>query len=145
MIILWELERMNEYYLVFSRGEHLVRKFLKKRFGHVFLITHDNYNWIKLNPAYDKFDWEILPLTREESPVEKFYAKQPCIYIKMKKKAQWFWFHFKIIQCVSMVKYVLGIKLWGITPWQFYKSLVDLSKHSEKWPAYGIENLKILY
>jgi hypothetical protein len=118
---------VNTFWLVFRSGEHWFCKFLKKDFGHVYVLFHDKYNWVGINPRSYRLECKVLNFKPSDDIGRQMHNKFGYKVIKVTTRVncnrtinmQMFY----SLTCVSMVKYITGIRLFAWTPWQLYKRL----------------------
>jgi hypothetical protein len=118
-------KHINEYYLVFGDGNHWICKFLKKHYRHVFVVWKNSYGWQYLNPCSHTLETKILPAMLQED-VPGLYSKRGFKVYKLIVPA--YKKHngrhgIKLINCVWILKYFLGLSIGGITPYGFLKQL----------------------
>lgn len=123
------------YWLVFTNGDSEVHKLMKSGFGHVFLLMRDEYNWMLIDPRAKCLDVDILPNDIRDN-VPKLFKDNGNrvleIEAKVVKKNKPRLLNYLIpryVTCTSVIKYVLGIKLMGITPYSLYRRLCKM-KHN---------------
>jgi hypothetical protein len=135
----------HDVWLVFKQGEgYWLQKFLKTGFGHVLMVYKDEYNWIFHDPHKLKLSSGICPYQVHE-PVPRMLRKEGFNVIKItffdrctSKKIR----HSRLNNCVSFIKYALGMRLYPITPYGLFKKLLRLTD-KEKFKN-GIRNVQLL-
>lgn len=112
-------------YIIFRDGKHFFQRFIKEGFGHVSVLKRDKYNWYRIEPYNDRISFEILPFSAEsEKPLEHYLGQDDVKIIKVirevakRKVYSISFFHF--MNCVSVCKYIIGIKNRCITPYALY-------------------------
>lgn len=132
------------YWLVFRNGNLWHQRFLKKGFGHVFVIMSDGRQWLKLDPRVNRLEPEILGCSRDVY-MPKVYRHLGYSVVKIVLNEQKspknifrpFWF----LTCIEIIKYIIGLKLpFCYTPYSLYKKLLKINKLQ-----YGIEQLQLIY
>lgn len=135
-------KKAREYWVVFTQGTHLISKVLKKNFSHIYIITRDQYNWMIINPLRLRLNVEIgnfpldvdvprlIPLSSDRVIKVKMYDRPT--------KKQFGYFGF--INCVTYTKYILGLRLSALTPFQLYKKLLRLKTRDKA--KHGILSLQ---
>jgi len=113
-------------YLFFCAGTRWRCKYLKKDFGHCYVINKNKQGWSIWDPTPQGFKEHVI---KTDIFLPKFIKNRTHhIMIECTRtthKSNWL-----LSDCVGMCKYFLGIKAWWIiTPWQLYK---HVRKH-----AYG--------
>lgn len=129
-------------YVCFTKGKHRWKKFLKKDFEHVFILTKQENRWVKIEPLFEGF-LQIKPkligyikhARYDPEPVSGFKSDNPfdfideeAIIISWKvnfKKVKHIKLRIGFISCVSLIKRVLAIKSYSITPYGLYKWLLN--------------------
>lgn len=124
----------HDVWLIFKQGEgYWLQRFLKRGFGHVLLLGKDKYNWLYLDPHQLKLTWGIPPFQVSENlprlmrndgyTVLKITFFDRATFQKIR--------HSRLNNCVSFIKYALGIKVLAFTPYQLYKKLLSLSERQK--------------
>lgn len=119
----------NETYLIFDNGDIFFSKLFKRGFQHLQILSNDGYNWILFNPGFDQLNYEILPIAADEDAILKYFKDSTVLRVdKTSSFTTNFLGTINILSCVTAAKYFLGINLWAITPYQFYKKLIRSKK-----------------
>ncbi len=122
----------EEYWLVFKVAEHWIHNFLKKDFSHVYVVTKDQFNWIRLNPLNEQLEVRLMPYNKSHDIGRQIYNESGHRVIKIRtkidpdKKNSLKLFH--ILSCVSITKYITGIRMRCFTPYQLFKKLRKMKK-----------------
>lgn len=135
----------ENYWLVFKQSQgYWLQKFLRVGFGHVFVVTKDDYNWIVIDPHKLKLVTVIAPFKASED-FPRILVKDGYKVIKVStydretsKKLRYWQPNF----CVPIVKYILGIKVNAWTPYGLYKKLLSLNEKQKH--ATGIKSVKLI-
>lgn len=135
---------MNEltphYWLLFIRSKTFWQKFFYGDFSHISILKNDGFNWIFIDPRPSSLHIEILPFMGEEDieSIFKYFNKDlkgVKVYTKKKRKLDspplFYSFIPKVINCVRATKYILGIKVSGIFPVNFYRQLARMYKEQD--------------
>lgn len=124
--------RRKETYIIFSNGDGITSKFLKKGFGHIKILVCDGFSWILIDPTFTHLDWYILPITAQENPFVEYISESTIIrmFNTPVKKKIWVG-KLGILSCVLIVRYYLGIHNILLTPYQLYKFILrhELGEH----------------
>lgn len=118
----------QEYYLVFTHGvTGWLTRWLKPNFSHMYVVTRDEYNWLLLNPTRGYLQYRLLPIPITQSPLP--YLVKPGdtvlrIVFGVRNDMRWFGF-VGLLNCVTLAKYMLGIRINCLTPFGLYKRLVN--------------------
>ena len=119
----------EESYLIFRDGKHFFQKFIKKNFGHITILKKDKFNWFRVEPYNDRILFEILPFASDNDAPLQNYLKEVhggVLRIRQKIITRDYYslscFHF--MNCVSVCKYILGIKNMCCTPYSLYEWLI---------------------
>lgn len=121
----------HEAWLVFKNAEdYWVQRFCKKGFGHVLLITRDQYNWMYLDPHQLKLTYGISPFAAQQD-VPRMLRNEghTVLHVTMFDRAT----HKKLryghlCTCVTFIKYALGVSVRSLTPYGLFKKLLTLSE-----------------
>ena len=135
----------QDFWIIFKQGNGAwFQKFLRHGFGHCFVLTHDNYNWIVLDPHRLKLVFTIPPYKVSENvPRMMVYEGYRVVKITMFDRATYrTGGHSPYSNCVAFVKYCLGLKLFCLTPYGLYKSLLRLN--SNKQFRNGIRKVQLI-
>ncbi len=133
----------QEFWIVFTKGSHFIRHFLKEDFSHIYVITRDKYNWVILNPLRLHFSIEIAPFTIKEN-VPRLITTDNDHVLKItmhKRHADKQFRYFGLMNCVSYVKYILGLRMYVLTPFGLYKRMLHLSDQEKI--RHGIQSVKL--
>lgn len=121
----------KDYWLVFDKGQHWICKFLKKGFGHVFILVRDQYGWLAINPCSYGLEVTHLPFLKEQD-APRYFEKQGDkvmrVSVPAKKRSKVF-HGVRFFTCVWLIKYYLGITLKAYTPYGLYKALFKASNN----------------
>lgn len=132
------------YYVCFRRTDRWWGVFLKKDFGHCFVLINDGINWIEVCPRLKKAFISIIPVAANEDLL-KVYKKElrefVAIELEFSKD-----FKPKVFiyapTCVGFVKYVLGIRMWASTPYRLFKKLLRLNSALVKGNPIQLKDIK---
>lgn len=132
----------KEFWLVFSDGVHPICKFMKRGYSHVYVITRDEYNWIKANPEQAYLRFTILPYAIDEDAPR---LERPVLSTVLKLKtarrsSEGIYSYFGFMNCVNYVQYMLGIKTSAFTPYGLYKRLLNMTDSQKH--RLGIQNIQ---
>lgn len=114
----------KEYWLVFKHSEHWSQFFLKKGFGHCYIVMKDKFEWYVLDPKSYGINVQILGYSLKDD-VPRILKKQGHKVIKIITKntdKQYFKLP-RFVTCITLVKYFMGIKIFSLTPYQLFKKL----------------------
>ena len=135
--------RISECYVIFTKSEHWYQIFLKKDFGHLYLLMKDDFNWLVLNPRRLFLHWEILPIPASKDAWKIITSKSDhVIQINLHQRDNIISFGiFGFRTCTTLVQYMLGLKLKCVTPWSLFKRLLRLSTTKRK--LHGISSITL--
>ena len=122
--------------------------FMKSGFEHCLILTQDEFNWFTIDPTRRNLDFLILyydPIynfphelrTKTNVKIIQITMSPPKKEILMTK--------FFLINCVTIVKYIIGLHMRAYTPWQLYKKLRRLRTDLPGREKLGIESIKFLF
>lgn len=121
-------EPITEFWIVFSDSEDWIRYFLKQNFSHCYVLTKDKFNWMILNPERLYLRTEIAPYPADEDLI-KIFIKPHETVLKISFMPRHTTTRFGIcgmFSCVTLVRYLLGLRIKALTPYSLYKKLVKL-------------------
>jgi hypothetical protein len=111
---------MAEAYVVFTEDNgHWLGKFLRQGYRHVLTISHEGNSWIIYNWAGGSPKMNAIA----EEDIPDWLESFPNTYLKVETKRVRPLGPLMINNCVAHAKLMLGIRCWGITPWQLYRHL----------------------
>ncbi|KKN70264.1 hypothetical protein LCGC14_0432890 [marine sediment metagenome] len=130
----------QDFWLIFNKGENFFAEFfMKKGFGHIGILTRDKFNWFLLDPTYTELKIDILPFKPEDNVprilLNKFRTHKIIKLTMMKNLhvngniAILKVFFPRVVSCVSMVKYIVGLKNNALTPYQLFLKLIKMKKN----------------
>ena len=125
---------IKEFWVGFRDASYFVRHFLKSDYQHVYILYKDGGKWIELNPRNHALEAFILPYDPKKVDVPALIHKDhghPFLRLKIEQRGrkQPNLNIFRTIHCVNVVKYILGIRVWALTPYQLYKRLSKMPSH----------------
>ena len=120
-----------DVWLIFKPGEgYWMNKFLKTGFGHVLMLSRDEYNWIYHDPHRLRMTYGIPPYQVTDD-LPHLLVEEGFTVIKIRffdrstmRKLRHSWLH----NCVAFIKYALGIQVRCLTPYGLYRKLLGLNK-----------------
>jgi hypothetical protein len=102
-------------------GSHPLSFLLKKGFQHCFVCIEDNGLWIQVDGG---IGIPIIKyLTTSDFDVAGYWRSQGLTVIETTRRNQSILWPFKIHNCVGLVKWILCINSWSLTPYGLYKYL----------------------
>ncbi len=126
------------YWIVFEQTNRWFSGFCKKGFSHCYIITHDGYGWLKINPGLNRMEFQMLAYEMDEDVPRYIKAYTKTRILKVVKNLStpssyrpWFLLHFTPCICAQMVKYIIGINIMASTPYKLYKRLVHMSPYDQ--------------
>jgi hypothetical protein len=125
--------KQNEIWLLFRDGNHPLRYFLKKNFGHVYVLMRDHHGfWILVDPAHTHLDITALNYKREDDVPRLLMQNKGVKVLRIKfevgyKRKQGISL-LSVMNCVSIAKYAIALRLCAFTPYQLYKRLVKMEQ-----------------
>jgi hypothetical protein len=137
---------VKEFWIGFRSGKYSICRCFKTGFQHTYVLTKSGDNWVELNPRNHALEVFVLPFPIGSNVPELLVRDHGhrFLYVKVKQKRRSnpSYNIFRTIQCVNVVKYMLGIKLFCFTPYQLYKRLLRLEDFERR--RKGILELKII-
>ena len=118
-------QRAVDVWVVFSgRADMKWLKILKPGFRHCFVLIHDGYTWLAIDPMSHYTDVSVLPIDPEYN-LPGWMAGEGLSVVKaipdrtIQKPAP-----TGVYTCVEVIKRYLGIhRRFIFTPWQLYRYL----------------------
>ena len=115
------------WYVIFTEreGPRIWNRFIRKDFGHVYLVRPVQYGpelsdvmWLKFEPGLEAVELDI-----EHSPTPPWGRDiAQRVVAAPRSRVVRDWFHVGPMTCVELAKAVLGIRsFWTRTPYQLYK------------------------
>jgi hypothetical protein len=133
---------IKHYWLIFSKGKSSFQNKICKNLGHVSVLARDKYNWYILDPRPDRLAVEILPYEISDNVPLKLKRKNQSLKIlkvavnHVTDKEEICWTHIfmpHFVNCTTIVKYLIGIKIKAYTPYALYKKLKRRRKLAKRF------------
>ena len=120
----------REYWIVFTQTKHWIGKLLKSNCSHCYIITRDEFNWIKIDCQQRWLSVQILPYRKDEDAIRAETKHLDRVIRVRMYRGSTKGVHklFGLTNCVTFVQYTLGVKLWSFTPYQLCKALLRLTR-----------------
>lgn len=131
------------YYVVFTQGStHWISRWCKPNFSHIYLITHDEYNWILLNPTRLYLQVMIPPMGLEDDfPTTVIKPDDSALKITFGQRDDTQQYgSYGMLNCVTWAKYMLGLRIKVLTPWRLFSRLVNFN--AEDMLQHGIISIE---
>jgi len=108
--------------VVFTDEGMVLRKLLKPGFRHVFVCIVNNGSWIYIDyvARFPVFLW----MGPEDVDLAEIYRDMGYTVVETETRSKPVRFPFMVRDCVSMVKSVLSISSFALTPYGLYRRLV---------------------
>jgi len=132
------MKTSSEYYIVFTNGEHKLARWFKRDYSHIKIYVKDDFQWMVIDPHVAKLSWDILPIRADTNNPWIGDAKH-VMYVRTGTVTSFFG-RPHMGTCVSLAKYICGLKLLAFTPWQLYKKLSKLSRNGK--PLFNVFEIK---
>lgn len=129
------------YYVFFRDGENWFQRwFLKKDFGHIFIMTKTEDKWVVIDPLPDFLHISLFEGIDNIPKKVAENSNSVCLRVFSEQdfsERQQFRINTAIVprfvSCVGIAKYILGIKCRALTPYGFYKRLLKEEIGYEFW------------
>ena len=118
----------------FKSASFFIKRFMKKDFSHMYVLTRDEHSWIYVDPCNEALGITILPYERNKNV--PFYLKKEYgdrlikVQFKIKDRNRPNLNPFLMINCVNIVKYMMGISVFVFTPYGLYKYFTKMQKNN---------------
>jgi hypothetical protein len=117
-----------EYWIFWKNGNHWIDRYLKSGYQHMFVISRDEYNWYLIDPLLDGLNFEILSFDPADAQgvFDKYLpgCHRVVYFKKLVKEKLSFGSICRPASCVELVKYIVGIKSYALTPYQLFKHIL---------------------
>lgn len=127
-----QMEETKTIWICFRDAQFFIRHFTKKGFGHVYVLMRDEFNWMMLDPRNNSLHIELLPFNASEDVptlIKKEMGHTILKIIVEDKIQKWPNLNpFYMVQCVNIVKYILGIKVFAFSPYGLYRYLIKMKR-----------------
>lgn len=122
----------KEFYLVFSNGLGN-RWWLCDGYRHVYIVMHDNFNWLEINPTFTFLKITILPHNITDNVpklIRSLNGVSTILKVTVNDRGNKNQLKslIGVRSCVEMVKYVMGVKLPCLTPAGLFKCLIKMKE-----------------
>lgn len=132
----------KECWIAFKHGSAWTQRFLKKDFGHAFIISKDKFNWMLIDPTFQNLNISILPYGPDDDVIQRLRKNHRVVYVRYSTNGMQSFFSFiSYASCTKAIRYVIGLKVFCITPYGLYKKLAKLSR--QRLP-YNIKEIRVL-
>jgi len=131
----------NDYYLVFTKTDHWTNRFTKRLFNHILVLAKDDYNWIRFDPCAHNFEWQILGIPSDTNPFPLLYKDCKVVFVRTGKLSKLMG-TFGFLTCTSIIKYIVGLPISGLTPYQLYKKLAKIKSTCHN--AYNLHHIQFI-
>ena len=121
---------------------------LKTGYEHCLILTQDEFNWYICDPTRRQLTFEILyySSTYNFPHTLRTKTKTKIIQITMNPSKKNFIIRkLFLYNCVTMVKYFIGLNVHAFTPWQLYKKLHRIRNNLWECERLGIDSIKFLF
>lgn len=135
----------SEYYIIFQTGKtHWITRWLKKGYSHILVVTHDDQNWIVYNPTRAMLQTMIPPFGLNLNPLEFFVQPEDkVLLIKFNERSELRQYGcLGPLNCVTWAKYILGLRLWSLTPYRLYKRLLNFS--TRDYITHAVDKIRMI-
>jgi len=136
-------EAMKALVVFCDNNDHPLSRFLKPGYRHVMCVVQTDAGWVRIDGARG------IPNVQVEAPgsldLAAYYRKEGFEVLEVSQGTSANPLPLTLNNCVGMVKAVLGVRSWSITPHQLYRhlrkersSLKRASLFSRAWlPGFG--------
>lgn len=119
-------DKIVTYWLIFFDKPFYLSRFLKHGFAHIAVLTNIDGDWFSIDSNFKR-----LQIEKVKEGMVIFKHKKLIIKKKLTKKKMWD-LGIYFLSCVTVVQYVLGIKIFALTPYSLFKKLLHLSDKKRK-------------
>ncbi len=120
----------DEFFLVFTEGDYWTSHLLKRGFEHVYVVFCDGFNWIMMSPMSNRLDVRVVSLGADAfypRLIKKAHPRHTVLGVKVADNSRGYVFRkFGFISCVSVIKYMLGVRGFAFTPYQLFREIIKL-------------------
>lgn len=135
---------ITEYFLVFTDSSQWIAKWLRPHFAHCYVLQRDQFNWFVLNPERLCLRAEIAPLPAHEDLIKR-WCKPTDTVLKLEFKPRHTTIRFGwggLFSCVTLVRYLIGLKLPALTPYRLFIKLLTLT--DEEMSSLRLESVRLI-
>ena len=134
------------FWIVFREGDFAIKRLFKRGFGHVYAITKDDFNWIGIDPQNRFLRFEILPYKTDQDVAAAILNAGSCKILEVEidgLESHMFSLNpISLLNCVSQIKYLLGLRVLAQTPYRLYRRLLRMrDKNNYKYPIKSVTEL----
>lgn len=129
--------QVNSYWLVFTSGDYWWRHFLKKGFAHCYLLTADDYNWLRINPTIKRLEVAILNYERHVDVPALLANDNTIIKIEVLPDLMKAYMvpPYCFVSCARTLALIIGLRFCIFTPYGLYKKLLRVY-NAKQLPKY---------
>lgn len=107
--------------VVFTDSKHFLSRFLKKGFTHVFICVNQNGLWLRADG--DNWRPDLSYLCEDDFDLAAHYREMGYTVVETHQRDKPVKWPFMMRNCVGMVKSVLCLSNFALTPYSLYRSL----------------------
>ena len=104
-----------------DNGLHILARWLKPGFKHVFVVLRDGDYWIVVDGRVGVPGVEVF--APGDYDLAAYYRAEGCTVIETYQRQTVLRSPFAVANCVGLTKAVLCLRSAALTPWQLYKYL----------------------
>lgn len=125
--ILTKLGTHKSWWFVFRDGEDpLLSRMLRSGFRHAFVITKMNNITLAIDPLKGAAEITLMETPTENILVYCRNRNWRVVHIMVRATPEKFVLKLPIISCAMYLAYTVGLRFYGVTPWQLYKKLIKM-------------------
>lgn len=121
--------------------------FMKAGFEHCLILTQENESWLIVDPTRRKLTTLLVycnPMYNLPHNLRTMTGLKVVKVIMTHTSNNFIPTPFTFVSCVTIVKYMLGLKIRCHTPWQLYRRLKYLCTTLDGRSALGIESIDFM-
>jgi len=116
---------MDTIYIAFTGSDLWHKVFLKKGFGHCCVLIAMENGWLQIDPTHGALQFKHLTDNNVSYFTKLLRVKLPTHY-------KFTGFSLKFVTCVTIIEYMLGKRMYSITPYRLYEKLTGKFKKTFK-------------
>lgn len=119
----------TEFFIGFCKGKLWLTRFLNREISHCYVLMRGDKYWMKIDPSWPRPVLYVLPMSAETNVPKLIMRTEPTHrFIRIRHafdNRKLMMPTFGMITCVSIVRYICGLRFFAFTPKSLYRKLLN--------------------